>query len=89
MGSLANIYLDQGRYTESEPLFLELLCRQIAVSGTEASHTIALSCMNNLAVIYESQGSYEMAESMYIDQISWLRKMFGDMNISTIEALTN
>ena len=50
MNNLANLYSNQGRYAEAEPLFVKALDGYRRVMGGE--HPETLNTMNNLAVAY-------------------------------------
>jgi tetratricopeptide (TPR) repeat protein len=66
MNNLANLYENQGKYDEAEPLYVECLALCKAILG--ASHPDTLQSMNNLAGLYQNQGKYDQAKEIRAKQ---------------------
>jgi hypothetical protein len=45
--------------------------------------------MHNLAGLYNSQGKYEKAESMYVDCLEKSKAVLGDMHPDTLTSMSN
>ena len=54
MNNLASLYIDQGRYSEAEPLYMRALEASERVLGRE--HPDTLTSVNNLATLYQHPG---------------------------------
>ncbi|MBD2461950.1 tetratricopeptide repeat protein [Oscillatoria sp. FACHB-1407] len=59
---------DQGRYSETEPLYVRSLAIYEQQLGREHPHVA--SSLNNLAALYRSQGRYSEAEPLYVRSLS-------------------
>ncbi len=69
---MANLYGDQGRYAEAEPLFVRSLSIQKQQLGND--HPSVSLSLNNLAALYRSQERYTEAESFFLKAVSILQK---------------
>jgi len=63
LNNLAELYRDQGKYAEAEPLYKRSLVIVVKVLGPE--HQYAATNLNNLALLYQDQGKYVEAERLY------------------------
>jgi tetratricopeptide (TPR) repeat protein len=61
--NLANVYANQARYSEAEPLYKRALAIWEKALGSEHPHVA--QCLNNLAIVYYQQGHYAEAERLY------------------------
>ena len=62
MNNLANLYDNQERYQEAEPLYLK--CLNVMTTKLGAAHPSTLVSMNNLGVFYHEHKRYEEAEPL-------------------------
>ncbi|MEM8640629.1 MAG: CHAT domain-containing tetratricopeptide repeat protein [Cyanobacteria bacterium P01_G01_bin.54] len=89
LNNRAELYRNQGRYQEAEPLHQEALAiRRKVLANQEpdaAPRDFAQSLsdltqsLNNLALLYETQGKYTEAEPLYNDALTLLNAESGDM----------
>ena len=71
----------------AEPLFLECLKqRQVALGDT---HPDTLRSMNNLAILYHSQGKYAEAEPLYLECLKQRQVTLGDTHPDTLNSMNN
>jgi len=63
LNRLANLYANQGRYSQAQPLYTRAL--DIRERQLGADHPDVGSSLNNLANLYKSQGRYAEAEPLY------------------------
>ena len=63
MNELAELYCDQGKYAQAEPLYTKVLEVQRRVLGEE--HPDTLDTMDNLGALYWNQGKYAQAEPLF------------------------
>jgi tetratricopeptide (TPR) repeat protein len=61
---LAGLYYFQGRYSEAEPLYLQVL--EIGRQSLPEDHPSLATSLNNLAELYRSIGRYSEAELLYL-----------------------
>jgi tetratricopeptide (TPR) repeat protein len=61
--ALVNQYIEQERYSEAEPLLIQLLRHFETTQGTQ--HNDTASCMNYLAGVYDRQARYAESEALY------------------------
>ena len=87
MTSLANLYRNQGRYDDAEPLFLETLETRKRVLGDDDQDT--LNSINNLALLYWNQRRYDEAEPLYLETLETQKRVLGDDNPRTVNTLYN
>jgi hypothetical protein len=62
MENLASTYRYEGRWTEAEDLYMQVM--EIAKRMLGEAHPTTLKCINNLAVIYRDQGLWKEAEGL-------------------------
>ena len=74
MNNLANLYSDQGRYEEAEPLYVDALRLHKEKLGEEHPDTII--SMNNLAVLYRKQ-------ALYVDALRLRKEKLGNEHPDT------
>jgi tetratricopeptide (TPR) repeat protein len=70
LNNLAELYHDQGRYSEAEPLHLQ------ALDLSDEPSDVAIS-LNNLAKLYKYQGRYSDAEFFYIQALALWERLPG------------
>jgi tetratricopeptide (TPR) repeat protein len=63
LNNLADLYSDQGRYSEAEPLFKRSLAIDEKALGP--SHPYVATSLNDLASLYNEMGRYTEAEPLY------------------------
>ena len=85
--NLANLYWNQGRYDEAEPLYLETLEIRKRVLGDD--HPDTLGSMNGLGSLYHRQGRYEEAEPLYLETLEARKRVLGDDHPATTRTLYN
>ena len=82
MEDLAELYSEQGRYAQSEPLFAIVLSRQQRLLGEE--HPDTLLTITNLARTYRRQGKYTQAEPLYLKAVNTTRRVLGEEHAQTL-----
>ena len=87
LNRLAVLYRDQGRYTEAEQLFKQILEITEKVLGKD--HLDTADSLNNLAILYHDQGRYAEAEQLLIQTKDIFKKELGRDHLNTIIALNN
>ena len=87
MNSLANTYLDQGRYEEAEKFRVQVLEAQKRILGPEHPHT--LSNMGYLAITYQNQGRYEEAEKLNVQVLEVEKRILGPEHPHTLMSMNN
>ena len=75
LNQLAELYRNQGKYAEAEPLYQRALAVSEKTLGPE--HPQVAMVLNNLAVIYEAQRRYAEVESFYRRALLVLKKAVG------------
>ncbi|GAB6051221.1 CHAT domain-containing protein [Magnetospira thiophila] len=73
--NLANLYKEQGRYTEAEPQYKRALAIREKVLGPD--NVATASVINNLALLYQAQGRYAEAEPLYKRALAIMEKTMG------------
>jgi tetratricopeptide (TPR) repeat protein len=63
LNNLANLYNNQGRYAEAEPLYQRSLTINEKAFGPE--HPDVATSLSNLGLLYDNQGRYAEAEPLY------------------------
>ena len=63
-------------------------CLELSKAKLGVSHANTLSSMNNLAVLYESQGKYDQAEPLLVECLE-LRKAIGVSHPDTLVSMNN
>ncbi|MBI4752510.1 MAG: tetratricopeptide repeat protein [Acidobacteria bacterium] len=66
------LYFRSARYVETESLLLETL--EIYQKGLPAGHPYIATSLNNLALVYQSQGRSGEAEPLYLEALEMRRK---------------
>ena len=84
---LAVRHYDEGRYSESEPLFEEALGIRRRVLGPE--HPDTLDSINDVANLYRRQGRYEEAEPLYDKALDVRRRVLGPEHPDTLISMNN
>jgi tetratricopeptide (TPR) repeat protein len=72
LNNLAELYRNQGRYTEAEPLYLRSLA--IWEKQLGADHPLVAASLNNLGLLYYTQGRYVEADPLYWRSLSIMEK---------------
>jgi tetratricopeptide (TPR) repeat protein len=74
LNNLANLYYNQGKHSEAEPLYLDALeMRRRLFTG---DYPDVGNSLNNLALLYHNQGKYSEAELLYLDALEMRRRLF-------------
>ena len=84
---LAGLYLDQGRYSEAEPLYSRAL--QLRKAALGARHPDTATSQNNLALLHHLQGRYSEAEPLYVEALEIRKVELGDRHPDTATSLNN
>jgi len=87
LNNLANLYYNQGKYSEAEPLYLQALEMRRRLFTGDNPH-VATS-LNNLASLYNSQGRYSEAEPLYLDALEMRRRLFTGDHPDVANSLNN
>jgi tetratricopeptide (TPR) repeat protein len=87
LSRLANLYYDQGRYSDAEPLYLRALAIREQQLG--ANHPATANSLNNLANLYESIGRYSDAEPLYLRALAIREQQLGANHPATANSLNN
>ena len=87
LARIANLYFDQGRYSEAEPLYLRSL--SICEQRLGADHPDTAGSLNNLASLYKSQGRYSEAEPLYLRSLLISERQLGADHPYTADRLNN
>ena len=78
---MANLYKNQGKYEEAEPLYQRALAIKERVLGEE--HPDTAGSLNNLALLYADQGKYEEAEPLYQRALAIYERVLGEEHPDT------
>jgi tetratricopeptide (TPR) repeat protein len=84
---IANLYTDQGRYSEAEPLFLRSLA--IAEEQLGTNHPNTATSLNNLAGLYRGMGRYVEAEPLLVRSLAISEEQLGANHPNTATSLNN
>jgi tetratricopeptide (TPR) repeat protein len=84
---IADLYADQGRYSEAESLFLRSLV--IREKQLSLNHPDTASSLNNLASLYKLMGRYNEAESLYLRSLEIREEQLGHNHPDTAISLNN
>jgi CHAT domain-containing protein/tetratricopeptide (TPR) repeat protein len=87
LNHLANLYLDQGRYAEAEPLDQRSLAIREKALGPE-HHDVGLT-LSDMATLSQSQGRYAEAEPLFRRSLAIREKALGPQHPSVGIALNN
>ncbi len=63
LNNLANLYHNQNKYSQAEPLYQRALAIREEILGSQ--HPIVAQSLNNLAALYRDQGKYAEAEPLF------------------------
>ncbi|KAH7160579.1 hypothetical protein B0J13DRAFT_519978 [Dactylonectria estremocensis] len=87
LGSLGNLYANQGRLQDAEAMY------QRALDGKEEAwgpdHISTLDIVNNLGNLYADQGRLQDAEAMYQRALDGYEKAWGPDHTSTLDTVNN
>jgi tetratricopeptide (TPR) repeat protein len=87
MGRLANLYREQGRYSEAEPLYKRSLVLSEHQLGS--NHPDVATSLHNLAVLYSDQGRYSEAEPLYKRSLVLREHQLGSDHPDVAKSLNN
>jgi tetratricopeptide (TPR) repeat protein len=87
LSRLANLYYDQGRYSDAEPLYLRALAIREQQLG--ANHPATANSLNNLANLYESIGRYSDTEPLLIRALAIREQQLGANHPAVANSLNN
>ncbi len=87
LNNLEELYRDQGKYAEAEPLYKRSLVIVVKVLGPE--HQYAATSLNNLAQLYHQQGKYVAAEPLYKRSRVIIEKALGPDHPNVAASLNN
>ncbi|CAK8720181.1 hypothetical protein KKHLCK_09365 [Candidatus Electrothrix laxa] len=87
INELAKLYYNQGRYSEVEPLYKQVLQFREKVLGKE--HPDIVISNNNLAELYRFQGRYSEAEPLYKEALWISEKVQGKEHSETLTSMNN
>ncbi|MEW6493601.1 MAG: tetratricopeptide repeat protein [Cyanobacteriota bacterium] len=84
---LANLYSEQGKYEQAEPLYVQILeLRRRILSET---HPYVATSLNNLACCYSDQEKYGEAEQIYIQALELNKQLLGETHPDVAICLNN
>ncbi len=87
IGRLANLYREQGRYSDAEPLYVRALA--IFKQQLGANHPDTATSLNNLAGLYYSISRYNDAEPLYVRALAIREQQLGANHPLTAGSLNN
>jgi Flp pilus assembly protein TadD len=87
LNQLALLYLTQGKYNETEPLFLRSL--SILENQLGKNNPDVATSLNNLAGLYLDQGKYKEATHLYLKSLSILENQLGENDPDVAQSLNN
>ncbi|KAJ3037480.1 hypothetical protein HDV00_001655 [Rhizophlyctis rosea] len=87
LGSLAQVYQDQGMYDEAEISYHYCLKSSLLTFGEDHPYTVA--CLSSLAGLYVKQGKYDAAEPLLVDSLQRRSKTLGRDHPDTLASLDN
>ena len=82
---LARVYLQQRRYQNAEPLYLELVSLWEEVAGPESAEMAG--SLHNLGEIYRLTDRFDLAETTHQRGLAVRRELFGERSIEAAEGL--
>ena len=85
MLNLADIYRLEGKYTQAEPLYTQVLARRREVFGPEQADT--LQSMEGLALLYRDTSRYRDAHDLYSTVVNASRRVLGVEHPYTLDRL--
>jgi CHAT domain-containing protein/tetratricopeptide (TPR) repeat protein len=87
LNNLANLYLNQSKYSEAEGLYKRALV--ILETALGASHSDVGRTLNNLALVYRAQGKYREAEGLLERALAIREKALGASHPDVGQTLNN
>lgn len=87
LANLANLYLTQGWYSNSEQIFQKAL--SICVQQLGDKHSLTADLLNNLAVLHQSQGRYSEAVPLFRRALAIRVQLLGEDHPSVGQSLSN
>ncbi len=87
LNNLANLYYNQGKYSEAELLYLEALEMRRRLFTSD--HPDVATSLNNLANLYYNQGKYSKAELLYLNALKIRRRLFTNDHPDVATSLNN
>jgi tetratricopeptide (TPR) repeat protein len=84
---MANLYYEQGRYAEAEPLYLQSLEMRQQHLGNH--HLNVAESLNDLATLYQEQGRYAEAELLFMQSLSIFEQQLGVDHSNVAISLNN
>ncbi len=87
MANLASTYRNQGRWTETEELDVQVIAKSSRVLGLE--HPDTLASMASLASTYRNQGRWKEAEELEAQIMETKKRVLGLEHPSTLTNMTN
>ena len=92
LNNLASLYYCQGKYRESEILYLQSLNLWKQILGNEQlfhEHIHVAQSFNNLGVLYRSQGRYQESEVVLQEALDFCKQIFGNEHLYVASILNN
>ncbi|KIM30137.1 hypothetical protein M408DRAFT_22189, partial [Serendipita vermifera MAFF 305830] len=80
-------YYNQGRWTESEKLWMEVLDQRRHILGIE--HPCTITAAANLALTYSKQGRWDKSEKLQVEVLEQRRRILGIEHPDTIREAAN
>ncbi len=87
LNNLAELYRNQGKYAEAEPLYQRSLAIDEKALGP--NHPGVATDLNNLAELYRTQGKYAEAEPLYQRALAIYEKALGPEHPNVATSLEN
>jgi CHAT domain-containing protein/Tfp pilus assembly protein PilF len=87
LSNLAGLYQDQGRYSETEPLYKRSVAIREKALGPD--HPVVGTSLNNLAELYRDQGRYAEAEPLHRRSLAIREKALGPDHPEVGQSLNN
>lgn len=87
LNRLAQVYHDQGKYSQAEPLYKRSLTLTRRILGPNDPDVAAN--LNNLATLYRDEGRYAPAEALYKQSLEIVEKTQGPDNPDVAVSLNN
>ena len=87
VGNLANLYEQNRRLDEAEPLLVDTVERRRRMLGEE--HPFTLGALNNLGNVYMGQKKLEEAERVFRQALDTLLRTLGEEHEDTLRTMSN
>jgi tetratricopeptide (TPR) repeat protein len=87
INEIAEVFVDEGKYREAEPLFLRVLEARRRALGDRDPATLAT--MNALGAVYANEGRYADAEPLYRQVLQVRRQLLGEKHPDTLLSMNN